>query len=114
MKLLFYHSLFLFLFLLGTLIAAVVTLSIYSGYELHMQHGFPLKAATLLTPLGMLANALPLEGQSFMKYLDYPAVRDGLNIWNSIPLLIVIVAIQLLAWNILQRSKACSNQNIGS
>lgn len=93
MKLIFYHS----LFLLGTLIAAVVTLSIYSGNELHLQHGFPLKAATLLTPLGMLANALPLEGQSFMKYLDYAAIWDGLNIWNSIPLLMVIIAIQLLA-----------------
>jgi len=85
-------------FLLVLLGLALVSLSAYCGFELHMAHDFPFKAAILLTPAGMLINAMPLEGRSFLSYLSAPALRGGLNIWNSAPIFVLVITIQVLAY----------------
>ncbi len=98
-------------YILPTLVLlGLIILSNFSGYQMQMPAGFPLKAALLLTPIGMLINALPLEGKSFLKYLWAPAIRDGHSIWNSNELLFIILFIALMAFLSMSHVKRSSKK----
>lgn len=88
---------FLFWPLLSVVGSLLVYLSSSSEFVLQMPQGFPLKAALLLTPIGMSINALPFEGRSYLKYLWSPAIREGANMWNSTQILLTVISLAFCA-----------------
>jgi hypothetical protein len=88
---------FLFWPLLCVVGTLLICLSISSEFVLQMPQGFPLKAALLLTPIGIGINAMPFEGRSFLKYLWSPAIREGANMWNSTQILFTVLTLACFA-----------------